>query len=297
MGYNLFMRFRQILALSTAVVLLSVTLGGGFARAAGSVSVSPLRKEIELKPGQSVSGTFWVRNTSQKSANFLLSAETFNVINENYDYEFAEAQDLPEWINFKESSAVIEPSKSHNFNYIASVPLGAEGGAKYIVIFASTTPVKQSSTISSVERAGMLLYINVPGNDNNRRGELLDLKLPKFTIHKTVEWNMRIQGSGNAHFRSPVSVKVRDIFGRNISSTNANHLIMPKSTRALRDKISFGRLPGIYRVNFSVGLGDNTTANKTKWIVYLPPVSTTLISIVILICGVMLYRLKRNKRL
>ena len=290
------MRFRRILAISVVGILLSISLYSSFA-AAGSVSVSPLRREIELKPGQTSTGTFRVRNTGQKPATFELSAETFNVINENYDYEFAQAQDLPKWITFKEPSAVIEPNKSHNFNYTASVPLDAEGGAKYIVIFASTTPVKQSNTITSIERAGMLSYINVPGNGNNRRGELLDLILPKFTIHKNVEWNMRIQGSGNAHFRSPVNVKVRDLFGRNISSTNANHLIMPKSTRSLHDKISFGWLPGIYCINFSIGRGDNTTAYKTKLIVYMPPVPTALISIVILTGGVVLYRLKRNKRL
>lgn len=289
------MHLKRGFALFVIIVLLCVSLGSGLVRAAGSVSVSPLRKEIELKPGQSINGTLYVRNASQKQATFELSAETFNVINENYDYEFAQAQDLPKWITFKESSASIEPGKTHDFSYTASIPLGAEGGAKYIVIFASTTPVKQSNTITSVERAGMLLYINVPGNGNNRRGKLLDLKLPKFTIHKSAEWNMHIKGSGNAHFRSPVSVKVRGLFGRNISSTNANHLIMPKSTRSLHDKISFGRLPGIYRVNFSVGLGDNSTSYKTKWIVYIPLVQTTAIAAVILAIIISLVRIKKRR--
>jgi len=111
-----------------------------------------------------------------------------------------------------------------------------------------------------------------------------------------VEWNMRIQGSGNAHFRSPVSVKVQNIFNKTISSTNANHLIMPKSTRALHDKISFGRLPGIYRVNFSIGLGDNTSANKTKWIVYLPPIQTVSIAAMLIIISMVLIARRKKGR-
>jgi len=293
--YNKYiMRVWRNLSLTGMVVLIITAMAGGLARA-GSISISPLRSEIELKPGETTSGTLRVQNTSRTASKFELSAETFNVVNENYDYEFATAQDLPKWITFKESSASIEPGKTHSFNYSVGAPAGAEGGAKYIVIFASTANEKQTSTISSVERAGMLLYINVPGKGNNHRGELLVLKLPKITFHKNASWSMRIKGTGNAHFRSKVNVKVRNIFGKTISSTSDNHLIMPMSTRALNGNITFGRWPGLYRVNFNVGMGDNPAVYKTKWIVYLPPLQTALISIMIIALVIILFRRKRKK--
>ena len=129
---------------------------------AGSLSIQPLRQELELKPGQANSSNILVRNTGREPATINISAESFGVINEDYDYSFTQSQDLAKWVRFDEQKTTILPNQSFKFNFTISVPISAEPGGKYIAIF-STLSSQSLSNINSIERVGQLIYLSVSG--------------------------------------------------------------------------------------------------------------------------------------
>src|SRR5438128_2241444 len=102
---------------------------------AGNISIAPLRQELELKPGQSFTSRLQVRNNSSQPSTINLSAESFGVINENYDYSFAKSEGIKDWLNFDKPQLALAPNDSSSSGYTLGVPNNAEPGEKYIALF------------------------------------------------------------------------------------------------------------------------------------------------------------------
>lgn len=235
---------------------------------AGSLSIQPLRQELELKPGQSFSSSLVVTNTGKDSITVNVDAESFSVIDEAYDYSFAKAEGLNQWVHIDNPVSTILAGHSYSFNYEVGAPLGAEAGSRYFAVFANVDK-PANSPITTLERAGTLLYITVPGNVT-RHGQLLDLNMPFLTTDQRVGWQARLKSTGSVHFHSRITVSTYSLFGNRTSQVVVDHLILPNTIRLISGQLSIGRVPGLYRIHWLIGQGDNPAAQRTRWIVYIP---------------------------
>lgn len=241
-----------------------------------SLGISPLRSELTILPGTSFDGRLTLTNSGKESLLINLNTEIFNVTNTQYDYSFTDSGTGSDWVTFSEDTVTILPGKSSTVDYKVAVPIQTEPGGRYISMFASSSPSTSAGGVTSINRVASLLYITVDG-DVTRTGKVLTFNSPIVSIDNPT-WTTTVQNSGSTHFRSPYNVTVKTLFGGQTIATNQNDaLILPSSVRLLSQSIPEPDWLGIYRLDYTVGLGDVPAQQETRWMLYLPPVQSVLV--------------------
>ncbi len=281
-------RLSNVLPKLLVLVVPVVILTQAPLASAGSLSIEPIREELSLKAGQSIENQLIVRNSTDKPISVSLEAESFSVINESYDYSFSKAEDLKSWVRFNETSAPLAGKGSHLFTYTVSAPQNAEPGGKYIAIF-STTDNESSAAITSLERAGTLLYITIPGGIT-KQGNVVDVTVAPLNARRQTSAKGRIRNTGSTHFKSRITTEVHTVFGGFVSRSQGEHLLLPNTVRSVDEPVILGKFPGPYRVKVTIGLGDSPAYSITKWAWYLPIVPTVFLAIVCVILAKQLAR-------
>lgn len=238
------------------------------------LSISPIRVEQEIIPGTAKSGILNITNSSETSIQVLMSAEEFSVINQQYDYAFSPQSDIAKWVSFDENEYTLEKNESIAVKYSIDVPLSAEPGGRYISLFASTNADPNSAIQSSIKRVASLLFLNVSG-DVSRIGKLININSP-WLVFNEASWSANLQNSGSTHYRSRYTVQVKSIFGRVISSNINESLILPGSIRTIFELMPTPKLPGLYVMNYHIGLGDTPAVSINQLMLYLPSSSVGL---------------------
>lgn len=248
-----------------------VILSPNFSSAATKgLTVSPLRTELDIAPGTSIDGVLTVTNSSTKPMTVDLSATVFSVINQQYDYAFTEDSDVVKWVTFDYPQVDLAIGQSKKITYTVGVPLSAEPGGRYISMFASSDSEGVDSGVGSRQRIASLIYLTVTG-DVTREGNLISLNSP-LIVSTAGSWSATLQNTGTTHFRSRFSIDTRTLFGGEVTSTTGDALILPGTVRSLTGDLKLPNYPGIYKVVYTIGLGDTPAVVVTKYEIYLPPI-------------------------
>jgi hypothetical protein len=272
------MRLLLILLLGIAMLVGLPTPAS--AQRSTSITISPLRTEAEVAPGFIFSGNFTVINSGSDQQTIELSAETFNVTNQSYDYLFK--ADTPEasWVTFSKSTLVLQKDERTEIRYQVNVPQGAEPGGYYLALFATHSPSTDSSAgIAPTERVASLLYLGVAG-EASRAGKLIQLNSPSVVFTST-DWSALLQNTGTLHYRSKYTTATYTLFNQQLSSQEDSRLILPNSVRLIEGSFDKPDWLGIYKVVYAVGLGDASAEEHSRWFLYLPPLQTGLILCII----------------
>jgi len=262
------------------------------------LTLSPLRSELEIEPGTSLDGTLKVTNSTDKSMTVALSAEEFKVTNSQYDYKFIAESDISRWVSFKSSEIILKSGENKKVQYTVGVPLTAEPGGYYISMFVSTSVGSPSDGGNSQQRVASLLYITVASDvlgAVTRAGHVLSLSSPWLMVNKGT-WGMTIQNGGTTHFRSDYSVKIENIFDGKVSENQNSALILPNTIRAISGELSAPSIPGVYKVIYTIGLGDTPNVVETHYMLYLPIWAIAIITTIIIAGGYWFYRKVNKKR-
>lgn len=233
------------------------------------LALSPIRTESVVASGGSVKYKLTLTNYSDQPMKVTLSAEEFSVVDQNYDYAFDERSDVTKWVTFDKNIVQLEPGKSETVNYRLNVPKNAEPGGRYLSIFASTDAQVTAGELRTEQRIASLVYLTVQGKVT-RTGELKSLQSP-FVFDGYQPWKMTVANNGTVHFRSGYNVSVRSIFdGQEVAAKTDDSLVLPNTTRAIDAPMPALKYLGIYRVVYTVGLGDSPAAVRERYIVFLP---------------------------
>lgn len=282
------------LGCSSLALILALSFCGRsvFAQpATKGLGLSPLRTELNIAPGTSLDGTLTVTNTTNVPMVVGLDAEEFSVINQQYDYAFTAESNVTKWVTFSDPEINLAAGEIKKVSYTIGVPLSAEPGGRYISLFASTDTGSNNSGVVSVQRVASLLYITVLG-DVSRFGHLMSLSSP-WWISGNSKWSTVIQNTGTTHFQSRYNVKIKDLlWGGTSASMSGDALILPGTVRLVVDTLPAPKWPGIYKVNYLIGLGDTPAVKQTRLILYLPLWATILM--IIAVTG-LTYWLRRKK--
>lgn len=259
------------------------------------LQISPLHTFISIEPGSSYTGSVIVENIGTEPLSVSLSAEAFEVQNEQYDYTFLPDSSINSWVRFIEPELTLKPNQMYDAKFLISVPIEAEPGGAYLSIFASSLP-NESSAIQSTERVGSLFYINLAG-DSTQKGELLRFSAPWIHGGDTVTWSATLRNAGSTHFNADYTVTLENIFGGTISQNKDDPLILPRSVRGISNTLESPRWIGIYKINYTFDLGDNESVNKVQYLIYTPLVQ--LIPLLLILGAVALlaqHYIKKYKR-
>ncbi len=247
------------------------------------LALSPLRNELNIDPGTSLDGVITVTNKTSHNMTINLSAEEFSVINQQYDYAFTVESNVAKWVTFNLNEVDLMAGEAKDISFTVGAPLSAEPGGRYIGLFASTnTGVMGDSAVSSQQRIASLLYITVLG-DVTRSGNLVSLLSP-WAVGGDSTWSAALQNTGTTHFRSRYNVQVVDLFGNNIAASGqGDSLILPGTVRFISDELPIPKLPGVYKLIFTIGLGDTPAVIKTRYLFYAPPLSIILTIVLVML--------------
>lgn len=251
------------------------------AQQSNSISISPLRQEATIDPGFTYSNSLTIKNTGTESRQIDLSAETFNVTNQAYDYLFKTDTTEAKWVTFDTSSFILKAGESKVVTYQVSVPIGTEPAGYYLALFALNRPEEATvAGISPTPRGGSLLYLTVSG-DASRSGQLIRLSTP-VVVFASGDWSATLQNSGTLHYQSVYSAKISTLWDRQVSFKEDSRLVLPQSVRLVEGSFPTPEVLGLYKATFTVSLGDTPQHQETRWFLYLPPIQTGLILLIII---------------
>jgi len=267
------------LSVIVAVLFIFAPKVGAIAVEKG-LTVSPIKTEIDIAPGGSFTGKLLIENSTHKLMKVVFSAEEFDTVNQQYDYNFDQSSDIAKWINFYPSELSLLEAESGEVSYSLNIPMSAEPGGKYISLFANNDEPSTDAGVNSRQRVASLLYITVLG-DITRTGNLVYLSSP-WLINNRVDFNMKLQNIGTAHFRSVYNVKVMGLVGDSvIAETQGESLILPGTIRLITNEFPLPKYPGVYKVVYVIGLGDNPAVKETRYFLYMPLAAIIFIVIVV----------------
>lgn len=258
------------------------------------LTLAPLRSELEIAPGTSLTSELMITNSTDKPMVASLTAEEFSVINQQYDYAFDAESDLAKWATFNPVEVNLAVGESKKVQFTIGVPLSAEPGGRYLSLFASTDIKTSDGGVNSRQRVASLLYITVIG-DVTRSGHLISLASPWGISDKSM-WSMALQNIGTTHFHSRYNVQLQNLWGNTVASMSGDALILPGTVRAVPDVLPLPQLPGLYKIIYTIGLGDTPAIAETRFVLYMPPMAilASVIIVMLLIAGLLRRRFNKH---
>lgn len=278
--------FKDLTKLMSALLLIfaSVFVGSGVVSAAEGdqpdyrIQISPVRLELDLKPGKVTEAKFKVQNTGTKEFNYELSTAPFSVSDENYNQDLSSTSSytyIKDWITFSSDKGTIPAGGEAEITAKVNVPKDVPAGGQYGVIFARMKEPDNGEVggVKAEKQVGVLVYSkNVEGN-TRLEGNIVENKVPSFMFTPPIRATSIVENKGNVHTDATYTLQVFPLFGGEEVYTNEDNpetrIILPETRRL--NTMSWDGAPqlGIFRVKQTVKFMDKT--DVTEKIVFICP--------------------------
>lgn len=238
-----------------------------------SLTISPLRNELKLIPGQQYEASVKLENNGEADLEVAIYASSFTVKNENYDQEFNQLNSpssVNNWFKFSQNTIFLPAKSKQSIKYIISMPANAEPGGHYAAIFAQTKAQNQKKTdVIEVKRVASLVNMEVAG-DIVRTGKIESLRSNLWQNNHQILSQLRLYNDGNTHYRVDGYQRLKNLLGREVGSVRLSGLLLPQTTRLFESNIDAPDWPGIYKLESAVSFPNSGWQSKSGWIIYFP---------------------------
>lgn len=325
---------KHILALVAGVAVLTAmtsTVGAQPKPGGDGLSVSPLRTELTINPGESKSTTVNVTNVTDNPTDLKVIINDFGASQDETgtpqvyldENSSAPSRGLKSYVQ-PQGNITLQPKERKSVKITINMPKNVAGGGYYgLVRFAPASAGTKGSQVSLSGSVGSLLLVTVPGNiveqasvksfntarmngDNLGKASNFFVNGGKDAKGNGIQAVLRVQNSGNIQI-APFGKAILSKGGKELATFELNketpkQNVLPDSTR--RFQINMGDKTsslGRYTVqgNFGYGTkGQLISASTSFWVVPKPYVVAFLLLIVlIIVAAVMAPRmLKRHDR-
>jgi len=133
-----------------------------------AVTVGPAKIEYRADPGDVIEDTLILINEGNEKQTFYSVFEKFTEINGEKKFLPAEPTELANWFNLPKN-ATLEPGEQKRIPFTIEIPQNAPPGGHFAVIWWGNAP-PESKHISIATRAGILIFLRVSGEVNQRGG-------------------------------------------------------------------------------------------------------------------------------
>ena len=242
-----------------------------------AIAITPTSFQVDIKPGESVTKEFRLRNAGEYTAEYTFSVADISPEGETGDLNWkdpdvTDPHSLANWFNFDRSTVVLAPHEAVKISVNINAPVSAEPGGHYGTIFATGKPVDESSEstmVYTVPRLAVNFLATVPGN-MIYSGELLSFEGPAFANRGPIELIARFKNTGTVHQRPKGSVIFYDIFGQKVGEVMLDSkFCFPNSIRQLPltwDKILLiGRYRAVITLQYGENFSQTATAETMFW--------------------------------
>lgn len=246
-------------------------------------TVTPMSQRIQLKPGETYSGTITIVNPVDATADFKyrVYVAPYGVTNESYDADFVTSTDrtqMAKWITIDEPEGEIKPNGTKKINFTIKVPESAPGGGQYASLMVGSNDESDASegiAVQNVFEMASLIYGEVDG-DIIHSGEILENNVPGFSASTPVTLSALIKNDGNLHEDATFVISATNFFtGEVILPTEENEgrfteVIMPETTRYASREVE--NLPAIGVVHISQTIYYNGASSVEEKDVLICPI-------------------------
>jgi hypothetical protein len=246
-------RFLKLFFWVVFFTLLLLVLSGDTVNA---LVVSPPQYDVNLDPGQTISGSFEVYNNDDKPANLKIRAYNVEFVGETAspEIDFGDNPDqntIASWISMTPETAYLDVDRKQTVNYTLSVPYDAPVGTHIALggvreIERIDEDGQEDVNVGIGKFIGMLFVVNVQG-DNTQEPEFVSFDLVnsfnffglRFLDVYPAEFETRLKNNGNTYYMPRGTVVLRDSERSSVMSdmrlNNSNHRVLPGKTRLYKN--------------------------------------------------------------
>lgn len=286
---------------------------------ANASALSPAIMEISAKRGEVIEQTFTIINSNIAEQTYYLEAIKFVSREDSGAPKFipydVDHSGLAEWISLFSNSVRVPARSKGDVSFKIAIPDDIASGGYYAAITVSEAPQEIVATNgASIEaKTATLLLLTVEG-DTNEKAVLLDFSVTdKSTSLLSGVYEYRIQNQGNVHVSPSGVVKVTDIFGRVVSTSNANESgsrVLSGTTRSFdgsigtEDKTGFFNalkqqtsqfVVGPVTVSLDLKYGSGDQVLNEEVVFWVIPWQLIISVLILLIVGLVIFRVIRRK--
>jgi hypothetical protein len=268
--------------------------------------ISPVNLELNLSPGETTTQTMMIVNRLGRTADFKIEKEDFEGSQDPEKSTVFLGDDssgvtsAKDWIKPEVTDINLNHGDRLSLPIEITVPQDASAGSHYAAVFASVNSEDQNGgkdKIQLVSRAGLLVLINVPG-ENKEAGQVTEFKSDKkFYKNGPVDFSTVFQNDGNVYERVRAEISIKNILGAEVGHvTVPEWVVLSNSSR--RQTAEWGKtwLFGRYDAHITMfyGFGGNLKLERDV-VFYAFPWHVALILILIFIVIYYLFRYLASK--
>lgn len=192
-----------------------------FAFAEGkSIGVRPLKNEITIDPGQTISKTISVLNNTNKKRQAIPVLEVFKSSDDSgYPNQMAPGdpnnpQDVTNWVKMSYTPLDLPPFSKTEFEYKITAPENAEPGGHYAALIFQDYDPTPVDAIKIEVRVASLLLVKVSG-DMIEEAQIADFALnnQKVFDDQPLSFSLKIKNLGNIHFAPEGRIVIKNSKG------------------------------------------------------------------------------------
>jgi len=309
----------------TAVLAVSVSgflLGNCVLAQSVGIKISPVRIEEIVEPGQTLLQQLKVTNESNIPKTLYVYLRDFKAEGESGKPKLIvpgseEGYFLASWVDITTEGMEFGPREQKVIPFKINVPADAGPGGHYGAILFGTKPPKlqldseeKGAGMSIAQQTGGLVLLQVKG-DVIEEARIREFATDKdfYSTPFNVNFLIRIENLGNVHIKPHGAIKVKNMFGREVTIIRVNDKganVLPNSIR--RFVTSWEASNGFGRYTASLGLTYGTPADvggqgkqtlyteKYFWIIPWRIIIPTLLGLIFVSAlFILLLRLYKNK--
>ncbi|NTW22407.1 hypothetical protein HGA34_02555 [Candidatus Falkowbacteria bacterium] len=215
--------------------------------AAEAIMLSPSRVEELVAPGQVITKSITVTNSSESPKKIYAYLRDFTAEGEEGKPRLIvpgteQGSFLSSWISVTSEGVDIPAGSSADFPYTVTVPQNAGPGGYYgAIIFGTRAPdvkidsAEKGAAIGVAQQAGSLILLQIPG-DANETASVRDFVTDKefYSTPFKVNFTTRLQNQGNVHVKPRGTIEIANMLGNKVANVRINDTganILPNSTR------------------------------------------------------------------
>ena len=254
--------------------------------------ITPMTQKMELKAGESYTGTIKVANPADATREFSFVAEVspYGVVGEDYTADLKTKSNrtmIADWIKLEDAKGTLEPNGTANIKFTITVPEDAPAGAQYaaIVVSQSKDEAKKSGmNVDNIVEIASIIYGEVEG-ETVMDGHILENEVPGFSTTAPITVSAKFDNHGNVYDSAMITIAAKNnITGEVYLPTENNEgfyeeLILPDTTRAVERNVE--GLPFLGVVHIEQSINYNGEVSKVEKDVIICPVWFMVVAVIV----------------
>jgi hypothetical protein len=300
-----------VFALLFSVVMPAAAQTTAQVGSGNALKISPVRSDLEIKPGTSQTVDVFVQNLTAQQAKLHAIVNDFVankdesgspsiILDEN---KSAPVRSLRQYVE-KIPDFTIQPNEQKNVKVKISIPANADAGGYFGVVRFAPASSGSDKTLTLSGSVGSLLLVKVPG-DLKEQANIASFDVRKnntastfFTDGKKLDAVLRVKNSGNVQVQPFGKIAVKK-GGETLTTYEVNNEkprgnVLPDSIRRFDTGMASIGTFGKYTLDANLGYGSKGQLMTASTTFYIVPVPVIIIgAAVILLIAFLIFILPR----